>query len=202
MSLDRKPLQDNEKPEYPNADEYSTDRRTFLIMLGATAVAAAGVYAVEKTGILKGKSVSGTGNSGSIAGPQAHPSGDIVPVSPQVHTGGKPMAPQQPPAAPQAVVKGEMPAVQPQAAPAGKIAPTINHKLGQVRTVQPEPRVQPQAAAEGDVVDPRMQEPEARPVRPALPGAVKAPQPKQPAAPAVRHLRGRVAVPRRRQLRK
>ncbi len=147
MALKRKPLENKGKPEYPQSDEYAADRRGFLMMVGAAAVAASGVLILRETGSLGPKSNPGANVMGGIRAPTNPPVNRSGPVKvinrPQASSGGKPMPP------------------QPNALPA------------QPATGQP-PRAQPQASFDGDVAVPNLPRPQANPQAP-VPGGIRAP---------------------------
>jgi len=127
MSLERKPADPEQDPGYPNSQEYSTQRRTFLTLIGAAAVAGLG-------GLLAYQSYAGPTTSIAPkplvapivpAKPQAMPLGE-PPVAPQVETPGRTSTQVTPPEA------------TPRAAPPGVVAPV------QAPVKTPEP-AQPQA---------------------------------------------------------
>jgi hypothetical protein len=60
MALERRPVQSPDKPGYPNAREYASDRRAFLWLLGAGATVAIGAVVIEASG-----AGSHSGNSAS-----------------------------------------------------------------------------------------------------------------------------------------
>lgn len=168
MALERKPVPQAGDPGYPSSDEYNSDRRGFLALVGA---AAAGVV-----GFVAYKALT---RSATNTTPVAPPLGGVKPVPAAV-----------PVAQPAIAVPGEAPVctpelVHPQAQALGKSAvqpqPPVQPEAqpaGGIRA--PEPPAQPQAQVDGDV---KVVPPPARPAAPSR-GDVAAPEPPaQPEAP-------------------
>ncbi|MCW8132676.1 MAG: hypothetical protein KIS92_20180 [Planctomycetota bacterium] len=150
MPLERKPAAPDGQPAYPDAEEYSADRRGFLAMIGVVAAGAAGYFAYK-----------------SYAQPQAVPMGEVCPVAPanaptptNVNAPATPAAAAQGnvlvvPSEPQAAVPGKM-AVQPQITPP---AQPESQAEGGIRLIQPPPPAEPQAQPLGDVKAPEIRPP-------------------------------------------
>jgi hypothetical protein len=117
MSLERKPADPEQDPGYPNSQEYSTQRRTFLTLIGAAAVGGL-------MGLIS-YAAPGADNPGKVEGPRkpvTNPA-PIVPAKPQAMPLG------EPPVAPQVETPGRTstqitpPEATPRAAPPGVVAP-------------------------------------------------------------------------------
>ncbi|MCZ7644549.1 MAG: hypothetical protein M5U26_04575 [Planctomycetota bacterium] len=179
MALERKPAPEGEpKPNYPESEEYASDRRAFLVMLGGAAAAGLGLYAV--------------GSPSQPVHPQI-PAPSAMPAiqTPVVPGGAAP--PPQPPAYPQAQIEGDMavaqpvqpqPPAQPLAAVRGEAAVPMPAQpqampLGEAPAVQVQPPAQPQAVAPGGMPAP----PPAVP-RAMIKGKVAAPEMVRPPKPA------------------
>ncbi|GMV78970.1 MAG: hypothetical protein AMXMBFR7_01540 [Planctomycetota bacterium] len=197
MALERKPAEPNEDPGYPEAEEYASDRRAFLWMIGGATVAGLGVLALSQSRAQpitpsRGGVVPGSVTTTPVptaqpqamplgeapAQPMAQPQGDVAvaqpPAQPQAFTRGEAAVETLPPAQPQANFKGDGPVVQPQAAVPGEApaaAPVIHSKGAPPATSTVEPRA-------------------------AVPGGIR---PAQPPAQPQAQFRGKVAAPQHEQ---
>lgn len=138
MALERKPAEPNEDPGYPEAEEYASDRRAFLWMIGGATVAGLGVLALSQSraqpiapsrGMVAPSAVTTTPVptaqpqamplGEAPAQPMAQPQGDVAvaqpPAQPQAFTRGEASVATPPPAQPQSITEGEPAVAQPQA---------------------------------------------------------------------------------------
>jgi hypothetical protein len=197
MPLERKPVDEQDDPGYPSANEYATGRRAFLGLLGLTALGVGGAYVLKKRATAASQRMGGTPPPprGGIVRPVTGPMGDVALVVPQTPTPDKP-APVQPPAQPQARPEGEaisvkLPQAQPQTAPQAPIAQPVAPQANLKGDVAP---VQPAAQIRGRIrtVQP-LPEPEDQP--PAEPQGATGGKPKPPAKPRARLLGARATSP-------
>ena len=178
MAIERRPIETDQDPGYPDVKEYATGRRAFLWLLGSGAVGVAGVC------VTKGASwwARPPGGIRPVRPPTPPLIGPVVPLpagplpaplaQPQARLEGEAIAPQPPPAQPQAPIRGDVAA--PQMPPALEPAAPKAQPRGRVRA--PEPPAQPVVPSLGSVPVPAA--PRAAPQAQAADG-VRAPTPEK-----------------------
>jgi len=176
MALQRTPANPEEDPGYPNSKEYSTQRRTFLTLIGAAAVAGLGGLLAYKT------YASSEHQPPPIAFPKTQVEGDMPYVKPTT-----------PLTAPQNVPQNVQPIAQPEIAAPGGVGPPQMEPVQPPIVKPPQPIAQPQVAPPGDVCIP-LSEPLPPPVQPP-PGQVPNVKPPQPLAHPEAAMPGKVAAP-------
>lgn len=160
MALERKPAEASEsKPEYPNSDEYSADRRGFLALIGVVAAGSVGYFAYKALST-PAVATPGTPPPNLQNGPVSMGNQPQVTVPGAVPANVQPQA--QVPGEASVQVKQPDPA-EPKVQAPGKVAVDANNQP-EAKTNETPPVVEPKAAVPGGIGPPPEQRPQ--PVEP------------------------------------